>query len=1226
MEEFLTPESSANPNELRTPGIASEAASSSGGDGNNGSALAGKKRSAPSADSDDSDDDSVDISTSFFGRIVSSVTPWRRKNRRARTSLDSMSGSAIKSASRLPASEDSNRSRNNGGSGKKSLEKLNLEHKFDSTPAADNAASVDDNNNDVPAVPVQMANNINEESARPAKRVRLAENPFTSTTTNDNANNGEKAIKSVRIGGTTFVSSTTPNAATGPGNGRTVKFDDVTTPKFNIGTTKLKDVRGRNLTPARGMRSKWGTGTPSSRSSVPQDGMRSTSSTASSSINRGGGGGYQRRSIQGLSITSRRGTNNRRRGISSRNFKPMNNLLGQIYAPSTTNDEKSKKKLLISQNIADQILGDRRNKLFQSSVVDRKDNLFGIATSNNFLSGTNEKEQAAQYKAVTNKVPRIRMNRVMGSGQTGSRLALPAPAATTATAMISATPHIATATGVAGTTPSIPPQPSIAAKVTIPKATSTLVASTKNAFVAPKLTANETALSAKTSSFVPFKPSGPISDRGEGETKLFALEADVGFSQETFDGISRNMKDPKWRKASEANNPFSNVGEATVTPKKRKATSQPKKGSGSDTTLVSGSIGGAPFSFMPGGAAASSKVDTPAFNYKETKVLSSSTPAKPKTPAKSLAPAATDTSKKSDTTTTSSSSGWGDIFKAQSDMWKCTSCFSQNPMDKDECMSCGAEREGYNSKADAEPLAGKNDAAKKGSVGTGGFTFGAPSSSPAPAPATSTAGSIGAGGFSFSGTSSSTSISAPAIKFGATPSKAAEKKDDTKATTGATGFSFGTATPAKTKPSTSGFTFSATSTKESKNGGSEEKKDDTPKKSLGFGLGASTASSSTPSTSKANATFSFDQSAESTGVDENKGDTANTGGFKFGSTSSNPKPKRVRDDDNGKQDSAKKASSSSKIAFGSGPTSNKSLATSSFLFDAGTKKEEAPPASTSIFSFGSTSTETKINPSTSSFEFGSTPAPALAAETKSAAASTVAPAFSFSQSAPSNKNVEKEKPAFTFSQPTSATSAPEKKDVSAPNPAPVFGVGAAAPSNTTTAAPTAPAPAAPFQFGSQTPAPAAAPFGGSGFGTTQQPAAPQPAAPAPAFGFSVSAQTPAPVSTPASTFGFGGSAQAVAAPAPTPAFTFGSSAAAPPPAFGMPPAATPAPAPAAPAFGMSSAPAPAPTGFGGSFGMSQAPAPAMNGGGFSMGVGGGAKKAAGGRRIVRARRPPGSRR
>jgi hypothetical protein len=75
----------------------------------------------------------------------------------------------------------------------------------------------------------------------------------------------------------------------------------------------------------------------------------------------------------------------------------------------------------------------------------------------------------------------------------------------------------------------------------------------------------------------------------------------------------------------------------------------------------------------------------------------------------------------------------------------------------------------------------------------------------------------------------------------------------------------------------------------------------------------------------------------------------------------------------------------------------------------------------------------------------------------------------------------------------------------------------------------------------------------------------------------------------------------------------------------MPPAAPPA---ATPAFGVSSAATPAPAGFGGGgFGGTQAPAPAMNGGapsgGFNIGTGGGAKKTPG-RRIVRARRPPGS--
>eukprot|EP00984_Skeletonema_dohrnii_P007710 scaffold2825_cov97-Skeletonema_dohrnii-CCMP3373.AAC.8 len=943
MEEFHTPESSGYPDQMRTPGTVSAAqrsslpASTGGGGGTTPmmTTTSGKKRPA-SSDNDDDSDDSMDNNTSFFGRIVSSVTPWRRKNKRSRSSLDSMSGSAIKSASRLPASEDSDRSNNSNGdggsgSGKKTLGKLNLEHKFHEAPAAAAAATA--------AMPVQTLNgqqtaNNNNEGNGPAKRVRLAEGTVTAATTNGGDGG---AIKAVRIGGTTFVSSNTTTTATAKSNtsSQSVTFQDATMPKFNIGsTTKLKDVRGRTATPARGGRSsKWGTPSTGARygskNTLPQDGLMTGPSGIAAATTTTNKGGYQRRSINGLSTNSRGGGAYRRRAINARGFKPMSSLLSRIHSDSTNGGgrnngvaatgQSKQQSLFLSNSIADQILRDAQNKLFQSTASSgggggnyQEVALFGVAPSdnNNNNGARTFEEEAAQYKAVTNKgsaVPRVRMNRVFGSGQLGGRAQQleSAPSTANTTAKSFGTGGTTTATAGFGTTASISLQPSIASKSMVPAATSFSAPSASTQIVAaPKAVA-----------FAPFKID-PIPARGEGKTQLTPCRADDNLSQQLGDEISQLVSTDAFKRKAVQNNPFEDVSEATKTPKKKsKGTPHPKKAGGSTVKPVSEAAGGTPFNFMPGGAAASSKVDVPlAFNYgKKSDVPQSSSPAISKSPAKAVAPVATDTSET--TTTTSTTEGWGNIFANQKKQWKCNACTSQNPLTETSCLSCEAPREGTASKSDAAPGSGKSGSDKKASIGTGGFKFGAPASTAAPAPAASSAGSIGAGGFSFGGASSSSASAAtPAIKFGVTPSKKEEQKDDTKTSAGS-GFSFGgSATPAKAKPSSGGFSFGGTSTTpssttESNVGANDDKKDDTSKGSIGFSFGAST--SSTTSSSKTNATFSFGQSSASSGADENKGDTVNTGAFKFGATSSDPKPKRGRggDEENDKQDGGKKKAS-----------------------------------------------------------------------------------------------------------------------------------------------------------------------------------------------------------------------------------------------------------------------------------------------------------------------------
>jgi hypothetical protein len=736
MEEFLTPESSAYPDQMRTPGTVSAAQRSSlptsagSGDASmtSASATSGKKRpAAPSSDDDDSDD-SMDNNTSFFGRIVSSVTPWRRK-KRARSSLDSMSGSAIKSASRLPASEDSDRSNNGGDSAKKasSLGKLNLEHKFHEAPAAANgtvAASA--------TMPVQTlngqqtANNNNNEGNVAAKRVRLAEGAVT----NGSSNGGiEGAIKTVRIGGTTFVSSdTTTNNRSSQQPSVTFQDNATTMPKFNIGssTTKLKDVRGRNATPARGGRSKtWGTPSAAgaarygTKYTLPQDGIATTSNK----------GGYQRRSIGTLSTPSSRGGAFRRRAINARKYKPMSNILSRIHSDATTTGTnngattagRSKQSLLLSNSIADQILRDTQNKLFQSTANSggnyHEVALFGVAPSDNKNNGARTfEEEAAQYKAVTNKgsavVPRVRMNRIYGTGQLGGRTPLESASSTATTTAVAA--------AASGTTASISLQPSIAGKSMPPAATSVSAPSASKRIAAvPEPKAKDVAFSGETT-FVPFK-ADPIPARGKGKTQFTPCKADENLSQQMSEEISQIVSTDEWKRKAAENDQFGDVGEATIPKKKSKGTPHPKKAGGSSARPVSEAAGGVPFDFMPDGGAASSKVDTPmAFAYgKKSDVPQSSSPAVVKPPTKANDRVATDTNTSS--ASTSTSQGWGNLFASQSQQWKCNVCTTQNPLDKTKCLSCETPKDGTDSKSDATPSSNKTDSTKKASVGTGGI-------------------------------------------------------------------------------------------------------------------------------------------------------------------------------------------------------------------------------------------------------------------------------------------------------------------------------------------------------------------------------------------------------------------------------------------------------------------------------------------------------------------------
>lgn len=1272
MEEFHTPESTGYPastSSLRTPRTVSEAQRSSlpASGGGDLTTASGKKRPANTDAYDDEgdDDESMDDGkTSFFAGLISSVTPWRRKNKRARSSLDSMSGSAIKSITRLPASEDSDRSNeimsdsNNASSGgNNKLGKLNLEQKFEASPAV--AASTN-----AAAMPVQTLNgqettvNNNEiegngTAAAATKRARFA------STTTDN----EGSVAAVRLGGISFVSSnaTTPtdrqsNTVTFHDSTTTATTSNTATPKFRVGSssTKLKDVRSRMATPARGSgqtpsRSRW---TPTASSSgttrygnnnnaLPQDGLIGVSGAVLNNK-----GGYQRRSIN-LSATSR-GGGFRRRTINARKYRPMNSLLSRIHTDNAhvggggTNSKQQ--SLFLSNSIADQILRDTQNKLFSTTIGNppqqqQETSFFGAVQEVNTGARTFE-EEGATYRAT---VPRVKMNRVYGSGQTGGRaLSAVLPSTTTEPTTLS-TAGVSMPTGRATTTAaaaasSVSLQPSIIGKVNHAASSISFPSS------AQITTASEN------TEVVPFEPyqSGPISARGEGKSQLTPCKPEV-ISKQLGEEIGKLMETDKFKAKAAQNDPFGDVGEATkVTKKKIRGTPHPKSARAPVTTPTSENAettNGAPFNFMPGGAASSVKVNTPmaySFSKKKLDVPQSSSPKKSsKSPAGTTSTAA-DTNDNSKPAPPPVSNGWGNIFADQMTQWKCSVCTSQNPKSETVCLSCESPKDGDASKSDATPSSGDNGAAAKttASIGTGGFSFGAPAATATPAPAASSAGSIGAGGFSF-GNKSTASLPTPETKPSETPPKK-EKKDDAKGT--GAGFSFGT-TPAKTKPVSNGFSFGApaasTSTAESNAGESDEKKDKSSIGSSGFSFGSASASSlSMTNTSTKSSGFNFGQTTAAPSGDENKGETANTGTFSFGASSSGQKAKRGRgDEDKDNQDGGKKANISGGFSFGANTDESKTTSSApapsapapaaTFAFGAGSKKDEAPSTSTPAFAFGSASSEKKSDSAAPAFSFGATASTSKSQDNVPAAT----PGFSFGQSAPSTtpapSEKESSKPAFSFGQSaSSATPALEKKETSAPTPGPAFSFGQAPPSTATkTPVPAASAPpaasAAPaFQFGSQ--APAAAPtaaassFGGSGFGS-QQSAAPQPAVTAPSFAFG-SAPTPAPANATPS-FSFGSAAQPAATPAPTGGFAFGSNPSAgttPTPAFGMSPASTTP----APAFGMPPATTPAASFGGGGFGGAQTPGmngAAASGGGFSIGTGG-AKKTPG-RRIVKARRP-----
>jgi hypothetical protein len=629
-------------------------------------------------------------------------------------------------------------------------------------------------------------------------------------------------------------------------------------------------------------------------------------------------------------------------------------------------------------------------------------------------------------------------------------------------------------------------------------------------------------------------------------------------------------------------------------------------------------------------------------------------------------------SEKTVETSSVSTSGWGNIFASQKDKHKCVSCSTQYDKHLSKCPACETPKESDESKKENAPdtkdekVETSSTTAPSFSFGTtpsstnsattkvqpantftfgastakstessSKFTFGAISSStPAPAPASS--------GFTFGATSSkSEENSKPAaggFSFGASSTVDKEEGEKSKL------FTFGATTTSSdsekskeevSKPATTNFTFGTSSSSTAEK--SEDKKPEMS--SVTFGASSISAPEGAKDTgSKAILpAFTFGTTTSSSGatgetVSESK-PTANLG-FSFGSSTTSiekkeePTSKRQRDDSTSAPVAPLGSSSTPAPSFSFGASSAQETKSTGDGSGFGTemKSESKPVPTAAPFTFGSSSGDGNKLSSTSSsskFTFGSS-TNTEQVDSKSDSGgftlgsvstgtnqhdplkSTSTPSFTFgagsSSVAPASTS-----PPFTFGSTT--TTAP-----SAPAPAPAFSFGQSSQ--------TAPTPAPSFSFGSTA---GTTPVNSSTFNT-----------PAPAFSFGApSSASAAPTAssftaaTPAMTFGttpatsstapfaFGASNQMASTSGPS-FGGFGSGASSPAPPFGNTPSA---PAPTFAGFG---APMQQQS-QGGGFASGQPTAPAA--GGFNIGTGGSSKQATGrgGRRVIRAKRPPSNR-
>ena len=948
------------------------------------------------------------------------------------------------------------------------------------------------------------------------------------------------------------------------------------------------------------------------------------------------------------------------------NFRPMSKYL-------TSNSKSTEeKKMALNQSLAQQILADTQGKLYSLGLKD----MLGEEEES-----SKPKTFAEEAVAVKRSVPRVRMTRVLGTGQSGGmRVNLSAEeekavGAMNATAAAPQLTNGADATTGAGgkrkapaaegaSIPGVLRTPVIATGAVPPASTKKAVTFTSSTWAPQQPVAEEEEKSNDVESDEPFvcKPmpkSGVMSS-------LDPVCKDVPRS--LLESLRQEVNTPEWQRRARSED-FGLFGPDALTPtpakkKSRTGTPHPKKNEAAAPNLVDESSK-APFNFMPKSNAGLS----PAYKYKDVS-SPKPTPVEVKTPSKSaIKSLQKDFSPETDSTPPSTdtsapppaASGWGNMFASKPGEWKCDTCYVKNPKEKNQCMSCETAKPGDVASSSKTP----KKAAKVDDSKAGGFAFGGQ---------TQSSGNIGAGGFSFGGAAASkpaetSGTSTGGFSFSGASATKHEKTSDA-------GFTFGGATAVKPSESTgTGFTFGASASKPSDD--AAKPSTDVKPSSTGFTFGTTPGDKQkdTPS-----AGFTFGSTATTPAKTTEKESSVKAGAaFLFGGASQIPSTEARTDDVKpttfafGSQTPAKKAPESSTTpgaAFAFGDAKTDSPKNDILAFGAKTPADDEKKSSDSdgaAFSFGQVTSAAK--PGQPSFAFGAATTPA-AIETKAApgfsfggantttpaptsADSTkpTTPAFSFgganatTPTAPTTTDPSKTNAALSFGGSTTPA-APTASDTSKSNTA-AFSFGSHAASTSTDASKTnTPA----FSFGGAASAPAATSNATFSFGSA--PASTAPTIPPPAttpgasFGGAM-ASTPAP----SAGFSFGGGTAATgfgsaakpatagftpaAAPATT-AFTFGGPPTTPATgSFGMPPnknapassfgfGLTPAAAPAAGGFGgggFGAAPAttPAASSFGGGgFGAGATPSAATPGG-FSIGT---SEKKSTGRRILKARRPP----
>ena len=1134
--------------------------------------------------------------------LLSSLTPsfrWRQK--RERFSLDGMSGSAIRSANRTACDGSGDRdepSDGTQGTGAK-LEKLNLEKKFDDPSpslAGDGNRSLDlisGSGAPAPPSPFQQqpgtVGGTQEIGVKlPAKkRVRLGEAMAMDGPAIEKATRfGGAATKSASIGGTVTFSSSPYRAFAGTAHGAPAKSPFASAasraPVFHVGRATATTVSTRRrLTPGPN-RSTRGKAAP--RAAPPGWGVLTA-------------GGKLARATPGRHpgpATRLRASGYRRRPINARSFRPMSRLLTNIYVPrdgagdgiggGAGGTRAGGRSTLLTDSVVSQILRENQNKL-------------GVAAGGAVPAGGEEVEGARA-------VPRVRMQRVLGSRQTGGRRfgVLEAPAL--ANSVVVAPKRTAATMGDAQ----------------LPPATIKLAAGANHA---------SDAAAAPPPLQVPVAPYLAASLPPHGADTSLRLtpcrsEQD-GISREVGEEIARLVDTASWRAAAECTD--YGFGESVVTaPRRRGAgrergsdTSHSMEATASDAkvpaviTKGEGTMpgdSGAPFDFMGAAAlaAADGKRCASANDHKSLQLPP---------PPKETLPSATKAS---------ISSGWGNIFQAKPGEWKCNVCLTKNPKETGKCLACETPKPGGEEEAAAGPTPGHQAKDGKASIGAGGFSFGAASTT------------TGAGG-------------AAAV---ATPG---DQVSSGKASIGASGFSFGTASAATPghgdkKSSVKGFSFGASPAAASKstpnNGGSE---DSSVTGSFTFGKAATKAGGvlTGAGTIPANAKCDRDDAAVkgTSGVPSGSLAAAAPPPFPSTTPANTPaKPKRGRDDDaaGGGFSFGTAKNLSGRFAFGTAASASSDEKKEDLVgSDKAVSKQGSFWASSSGTVAGTTSMAEKketaaaesLNKKTTlpSGTRGTSSLPVIA-ENSNSPDPVRAPLFEPAE--PSGKKAQ-----FSFGAgKTASLPAPVGNDnrpasakassfgaAEPPSKKPLFSFGKGGtpslpvPAGNGASPTTAPTGMTPFEFGATTPAAtkkkddaasSSKPLFAFGSTSLSKPAesAPPPSAAAPLQGVpSLASETGGPP------FSFGGNS-AESKPANA-AFRFGAPASQVPPAFAFGAAggaapSTPAPAPANPpatsgagfSFGATSSSTPAApplTGFGnGGFGAT-APAPPTASGGFAFG-------------------------